>query len=392
MFQLHYAIPVFAFGFVHGLFLMSPRKGKTGLSSAAFLAVGILIVLAFIASFSFVWGVVTLIEWGAGIFVAAQFIPERQSKSDAPDQAIAPPAKVAAPIVPEAPAPIKRRSRVSPASIICIASGKGGVGKTWLSTTLAACFAKMGRRTLLVDGDLGLSNVDALLGLAPETDLAAVIAGWVKLEDAVCKVNGGAGSEIGFDVLPGRSGSGALAGLPAEEASRLAASLTALASQYDTVLVDLGTGIEDNVMRLARACDRCVIVANDEPTSMTDAYAFIKVLRGYAPSVQPWIAINMADTRVAGRRTYEALARASQTFLGFRPPLAGIVLRDLKVREAIRQQKTIVSIDPQAQAALDAQQIAEALIRGGAEGIEAKSAKLSDEEAAGLSTDRDGLE
>ena len=91
----------------------------------------------------------------------------------------------------------------------------------------------MGRRTLLVDGDLGLANVDVQLGIAPETDLAAVIAGWVELEDAVCKVNGGAGSEIGFDVLPGRSGSGALAGLPAEEASRLAASLTALALQYD---------------------------------------------------------------------------------------------------------------------------------------------------------------
>jgi flagellar biosynthesis protein FlhG len=266
------------------------------------------------------------------------------------------------------------RSRVTPASVIAVASGKGGVGKTWLSTTLAACFAKMGRRTLLVDGDLGLANVDVQLGIAPETDLAAVIAGWVELEDAVCKVNGGAGSEIGFDVLPGRSGSGALAGLPADEAGRLAASLTALALQYDTVLLDLGAGIEDNVMRLARACDRCVIVANDEPTSMTDAYAFIKVLRGYAPSVQPWIAVNMADTRVAGRRTYEALARASQTFLGFRPPLAGIILRDLKVREAIRQQKTIISIDPQAQAALDAHQIAEALVRGGAETVEAKSA------------------
>jgi Mrp family chromosome partitioning ATPase len=95
-----------------------------------------------------------------------------------------------------------QRSRVTPASVIAVASGKGGVGKTWLSTTLAACFAKMGRRTLLVDGDLGLANVDVQLGIAPETDLAAVIAGWVELEDAVCKVNGGAGSEIGFDVLP----------------------------------------------------------------------------------------------------------------------------------------------------------------------------------------------
>ena len=262
------------------------------------------------------------------------------------------------------------RARVTPATVIAVASGKGGVGKTWLSCTLAASFGRMGPRTLLVDGDLGLANVDVQLGIAPETDLAAVIAGWVELEDAVTPINGGAGgSDCGFDVLPGRSGSGALAGLPAEEASRLAASLTALALQYDIVLVDLGAGIEDNVMRLARACDRCLIVANDEPTSMTDAYAFIKVLRGYAPSVQPWISVNMADTRVAGRRTYEALARASQTFLGFRPPMAGIILRDPKVREAIRQQKTIVSIDPQALAAIDANQIAEALIRGGAEGI-----------------------
>ncbi|MEZ5936968.1 MAG: cobyrinic acid a,c-diamide synthase [Hyphomonadaceae bacterium] len=196
-----------------------------------------------------------------------------------------------------------------------------------------------------------------------------MIAGWVELEDAVTPVNGGSGAQFGFDVLPGRSGSGALAGLPPDEAARLAASLTALALQYDQVLVDLGAGIEENVMRLARACDRCLVVANDEPTSMTDAYAFIKVLRGYAPSVQPWIAVNMADTRVAGRRTYEALARASQTFLGFRPPMAGIILRDPKVREAIRQQKTIMSMDPQAQACLDAMQIAEALTRGGQEGI-----------------------
>jgi flagellar biosynthesis protein FlhG len=269
------------------------------------------------------------------------------------------------------------RPRVNPATVMAIASGKGGVGKTWLSTTLATCFARMGKRTLLVDGDLGLANVDVQLGIAPETDLAAVVAGWVELEDAVTKVNGGAGQTSGFDVLPGRSGSGALAGLPPEEAARLGASLTALSLQYDIVLLDLGAGIEENVMRLARACDRCLIVATDEPTSMTDAYAFIKVLRGYAPSVQPWITINMADTRVAGRRTYEALARASQTFLGFRPPLAGIILRDPKVREAIRQQKTLMTIDPQAQAVIDAGQVADALVRGGAEGVDPERATRS---------------
>lgn len=259
--------------------------------------------------------------------------------------------------------------RVTPASILAVASGKGGVGKTWMSITLATCFAKAGKRTLLVDGDLGCANVDVQLGVAPETDLAAVMAGWVELDDAVTPVNGGAGEEYGFDVLPGRSGSGAMAELPKEDAARLAAGMTTLAMQYDMVILDLAAGIDANVMRLARAADRALIVANDEPTSMTDAYAFIKVLRGYAPSVAPWIAVNMADTRVAGRRTYEALARASQTFLGFRPPMAGIVLRDEKVREAIRTQKTLAAVHPDAQAVVDASQIAEAILRGGAEPV-----------------------
>ena len=254
--------------------------------------------------------------------------------------------------------------RVAPATVLAVASGKGGVGKTWLSTTLSSCFAREGKRTLLIDGDLGCANVDVQLGIAPETDLAAVVAGWVDLDDAVTQVGGGAGSESGFDVLPGRSGSGALAELPKEDAAQLAAGLTTLAMQYDVVVLDLGAGIDANVMRLARAADRALIVANDEPTSMTDAYAFIKVLRGYAPSVAPSIAVNMADNRVAGRRTYDALARASQTFLGFRPPLAGIILRDAKVRDAIRMQKTLLSIHPEAQAAQDAQMIAETILRG----------------------------
>ncbi len=108
----------------------------------------------------------------------------------------------------ERPAPRPTPRRVEPASIIAVASGKGGVGKDVRAITLASAFAQAGKRTLLVDGDLGLANVDVQLGIAPETDLAAVIAGWVELDDAVTPVDGGA-AEGGFDVLPGRSGSGA---------------------------------------------------------------------------------------------------------------------------------------------------------------------------------------
>lgn len=252
-----------------------------------------------------------------------------------------------------------RRSQIG--SIVAVASGKGGVGKTFMSITLASAFAKAGRRTLLVDGDLGLANIDVQLGIAPETDLAAVVAGWVELEDAVTRVDGGAGNG-GFDVLPGRSGSGALAELSGENVSRLAAGLSSMALQYDQIVLDLGAGVEPNCMRLARAADKAVMVVTDEPTSMTDAYAFIKVLRGYAPKVEPLIAINQAETRPAGQRTFEAISKACERFLGFTPKLGGVVMRDDKVREAIRQQRTLISTDPQAQPIQDALAIAQNLL------------------------------
>lgn len=259
--------------------------------------------------------------------------------------------------------PNRPASRVAPASIVAVASGKGGVGKTFCSITLASCFAKKGRRTLLVDGDLGLANVDVQLGIAPETDLAAVVAGWVELEDAVTAVDGGA-RDGGFDVLPGRSGSGALAEMPTAEVARLAASVTALSLQYDQVILDLAAGIDQNITRLGKAADRCLMVITDEPTSMTDGYAFIKVMKGHAPNVEPVIAINQALNAEGGRRTYEAIARACQTFLGFRPALAGIILKDDRVPDCIRRQQTLASNYPQAQAIRDIDAIADVLMRG----------------------------
>ena len=139
--------------------------------------------------------------------------------------------------------------RAKQGQIISVASGKGGVGKTFMSITLASAFAQAGQRTLLVDGDLGLANVDVQLGIAPETDLAAVIAGWIELEDAVINVDGGAG-QGGFDVLPGRSGSGALAELSSEEVARLAAGLSALALQYDKVVLDLFSRISRETLEI----------------------------------------------------------------------------------------------------------------------------------------------
>ena len=246
-------------------------------------------------------------------------------------------------------------------SIVAVASGKGGVGKTFLSITLASAFAQASQRTLLVDGDIGLANVDVQLGIIPSSDLLAVSKGWINLADAVVSIDGGA-SRSGFDVIPGRSGSGAMADLPSEDIKKLTKELSVLALEYDQMIIDLGAGIEQNSIQIAKSADKALIVITDEPTSMTDAYAYIKVLRNVAIDLEPIICINQAETRESGYKTYQAIARACETFLNFRPPLAGVVMFDTKVREAIRKQKTLVTLDPIAQPVQDIVAIAQTLL------------------------------
>lgn len=251
--------------------------------------------------------------------------------------------------------------RVNPAPIIAVASGKGGVGKTWFSTTLACIYGRQGKRTLLVDGDLGLANVDVQLGIRPKSDLAAVVRGWVDLEAAVTAINGGSAKQGGFDLLPGHSGSGALANITAEEVGYIAAGLATLALHYDRVILDLAAGVDAHTMRLARAADRAVIVTTEEPTALTDAYAFIKVLRQTSAEAAPSVIVNMADKRLTGRKVYDQLAKACETYLGFRPPLAGIIVRDPLVPDCIRAQTALPIRSPGAPALDDVFRIAEQL-------------------------------
>ena len=234
--------------------------------------------------------------------------------------------------------------------LIAVASGKGGVGKTWLSAALAHALAKQGRRSLLFDGDLGLANVDIQLGLTPERDLGGVLAAQYSLADAITRVEG-----AGFDVIAGRSGSGSLANMPANKLAVLSDDLVQLAARYDDVVVDLGAGIERTVRHLAGLAATCLVITNDEPTSLTDAYAFIKLAwrqRPPGPSgADLRVVVNMAGSRSEGERTYGTLSKACATFLKANPPLAGIIPRDPKVKDAIRHQMPILSRHPGAPAA-----------------------------------------
>ncbi|MFO0388853.1 MAG: MinD/ParA family protein [Alphaproteobacteria bacterium] len=234
-------------------------------------------------------------------------------------------------------------------NIIAIASGKGGVGKTWLSVTLAHLFARSGRQVLLFDGDIGLANVDVQLGLTPQRDLNSVINGRNTLKESITQY-----AEGGFDILAGRSGSAALATLAVEKLENLASELRSVQKNYDFVIIDLGAGIEQHVQYLSSMAGRCIVVVTDEPTSLTDAYAFIKIAQGSKQPPDIGIVVNQAATQKEGETTYHALNKACVNFLNMSPPLLGIIRRDNKVKDSIRGQKSIIIKAPHSTAATDA--------------------------------------
>ncbi|HEV3177160.1 MAG TPA: AAA family ATPase [Stellaceae bacterium] len=245
--------------------------------------------------------------------------------------------------------PVKR-------NILAVASGKGGVGKTWFSITLAHALARAGSRLLLFDGDLGLANVDVQLGVTPERDLASVIAGQISLDRAVTHC------AAGFDIIAGRSGSGSLATLSASRLLSLRNDLQEFAQGYDWVVLDLGAGIERTVRLLAAQSRACLVITTDEPTAITDAYAFIKVtaMERLAENIQ--IVVNMAANPREGERTYQTLLRACREFLKLEPKLAGVVRRDDHVKDSIRRQSSVLTRHPTCEAATDVEAIAKRLV------------------------------
>ncbi|MEM6811215.1 MAG: MinD/ParA family protein [Pseudomonadota bacterium] len=247
-------------------------------------------------------------------------------------------------------------------NVIAIASGKGGVGKTWFSISLAHAMAKQGKKVLLFDGDLGLANIDVQLGLMPKRDLNDVIRGRLSLDKVVQTYEDGK-----FDIIAGRSGQASLSALPSQRLTMLRDQLLDVAQHYDAVLLDLGAGVDRTVRMLSASAARTLLVTTDEPTSLTDAYAFIKLGSAVGMSKNVGVIVNQATSKVEGEKTYKTLLKACENFLRIKPPLIGMVRHDTKVKETIRHQTPILTRSPNSEAAEDVERIAKIVIKDLAE-------------------------
>jgi len=244
------------------------------------------------------------------------------------------------------------------ANVIAIASGKGGVGKTWFSITLSHAMARAGKKVLLFDGDLGLANIDVQLGLMPKRDLNDVIRGRLGLDKVIQPYKEG-----GFDIIAGRSGQASLSALPSQRLTMLRDQILEVASQYDVVILDLGAGVDRTVRMLSASAIRTLLVTTDEPTSLTDAYAFIKLGSAAGMSQNVGIVINQASSETEGEKTYKTLLKACENFLRLTPPLVGMVSYDKKVKETIRHQTPILTRSPNSDAAEDVENSAKKVLK-----------------------------
>jgi flagellar biosynthesis protein FlhG len=239
---------------------------------------------------------------------------------------------------------------------IAIGSGKGGVGKTALCVNLSYCLARLNRRVLLLDADLGLANVDIQIGIEPTRTLQDVVFGHCSLEDAVVHIPNGP------DILPSSSGTPEMADMGNARRQMLADDLLRFAANYDFLLIDTGAGIGKGVTTFLASAPEVLVVVANEPTSIMDAYSLIKVLCKERPAPRIRIVANMVRSLEEGERLAERLQGITQRFLGMDLPLAGAIPFDQSLRDAIRTRRPLINLAPGCAAIQCVEELARSLI------------------------------
>jgi flagellar biosynthesis protein FlhG len=232
-----------------------------------------------------------------------------------------------------------------PVRAIAVTGGKGGVGKTNVSVNLGVAAAEMGRKVMLLDADLGLANIDVVLGLHPKHDLSHVMRGERSLEEILIE------GPSGLKVIPGASGLQALAELSPAEHTGLIRAFSEFAADTELLIVDTAAGISDTVLSFSRASHEVVVVVCDEPASITDAYAIIKLLNRDYGHQRFRVLANMVRSAQEGRELYNKMCRVTDRYLDVTLGFMGAIPFDENLRKAVKAQRPVVQAFPRSRVA-----------------------------------------
>ncbi len=241
---------------------------------------------------------------------------------------------------------LRRVSNPHPVRVIAVTGGKGGVGKTNVAVNMAVASAIEGKKVMLMDADLGLANVDVLLGLHPKQNLSHVIEGKATLEEIILQ------GPAGVMVVPASSGVKAMAQLNPAQHAGLIRAFSELSHQVDVLYIDTAAGISDMVMNFAIAAQELIVVVCDEPASITDAYAQIKVMNRDYGINRVHVLANMAHSVQEGRELFNKIAKVTDKYLDIAISYLGVVPYDDSLKRAVQKQRAVVEAFPRSKSSI----------------------------------------
>lgn len=247
---------------------------------------------------------------------------------------------------------IRQMKAQHPVRVIAVTSGKGGVGKSNVTINLAVSLAQSGESVMVMDADTGLANIDVLLGLSPGLNLSHVINGECSLEETIIE------GPAGIKIVPASSGVAAMSDLTPAQNAGVIRSFSELTEPVDTLLIDTAAGLSDSVVSYTRAAREVIVVVCDEPASITDAYAMIKVTHRDYGVERFHVLANQAQGASQGRELYKKLARVSERFLEVTLDYLGCIPYDDCLKKAVQKQKSVVDAFPRSQSTTAFKQIA----------------------------------
>lgn len=255
------------------------------------------------------------------------------------------------------PLPARRLTHRKAPATLAVTSGKGGVGKTLVTVNLAVNFAKMGMKVLVIDADLGLANVDVVLGLTPEHTIQDFLSGEMDLAEVALA------GPLGITILPAASGVAELSTLNEAQRLLLMDSIDHWNADFDVVLVDTGAGISSNVRYFVLAVEQILVVSTPDPASITDAYALMKVMYLNHRMSRFDLLVNQVKSEREALEVYKALQRVADRFLNIGLDYVGYVPSDPQLTLAIRRQRPVAELFPTAPASLAFEKVAAFLRR-----------------------------